>query len=142
MIEVGADVRPSMAVLLTPHEAQAKQAELTPDNLLALLRSGPAWWVRWNGRLVALGGLSVMWQGRAAVWGYLGGDAGPAMVCMTREVEKQLRAFAMDFPRIEAYVQRNHEAGHRWIRMLGFQKEGVMRKFANDHDYVMYARVT
>jgi RimJ/RimL family protein N-acetyltransferase len=47
-----------------------------------------------------------------------------------------------DFKRVEAYVDANFEAGHRWITMLGFEREGYMRAFSPlGDDAVLYARI-
>lgn len=142
MIEFSTEVRPSMAIELEPHDGQRNQAPLTPDNLYALIKAGPSWCVRLGGKVVAVGGHTPMWKGRTLLWGYLGADCRPAMAAMTRRVRKEVEAMAVEFTRIEAYAERHHAAGNRWLRLLGFQKEGVMRKFANDRDYILYARVS
>ncbi len=129
-----------MALELEPHEGQKAQAPLSPDNLYALVKSGPAWAVRLDGKLVAIGGHTPVWQGRTILWGYLGADCGPALRAMTRRIAAEVEALAVEFPRIEAYAERNHAQGVRWLRLLGFQREGLMRKFANGRDYHLYAR--
>lgn len=130
-----------MALELEPHSGQSAQAPLSPDNLYALTRSGPSWAVRLDGKLVALGGHTPLWEGRTVLWGYLGADCGRALPAMTRRVLAEVESLAVEFPRIEAYAERHHEQGNRWLRLLGFRKEGVMRKFANGRDYVLYARI-
>ncbi len=142
MIEFSTEVRPSMALELEPHSGQKRQAPLTATNLFHLIRSGQAWAVRLNGKLVALGGHTPVWPGRTVLWGYLGADCGPALPVMTREVLRQIKNLEIEFPRMEAYAERRHKEGHRWLRLLGFKHEGVMRKFCNGVDYSMYARVT
>jgi hypothetical protein len=141
MIEFSTELRPSMALELEPHEGQAKQYPLTPTNLYELLSRGPAWAVRLNGKLVAVGGHTPIWAGRTVLWGYLGADCGPALPTMTREVLRQIKTIKVEFPRIEAYADRHHKAGNRWLRILGFKHEGVMRKFCNGVDYSLYSRV-
>lgn len=143
MISIHEGVRPHMALLLKPQAAQKKLTELTPQALYTLAGSGPSWWATHNDNLVALFGHVPIWQGRTMMWSYLGEDAGPAMLKLTREVKNILDANAVEFPRAEAYVERHHEAGHRWTRLLGFKREsGVMQKFAHGRDYILYARVT
>ena len=131
-----------MALQLEPHAGQAAQAPLSSDNLYALIHSGPAWSVRLDGKLVALGGHTPVWPGRTILWGYLGGDCGPALAAMTKEVRRNVRDMLVEFPRMEAYAERHHVPGHRWLKLLGFKQEGLMRKFYNDRDYVLYAKVT
>lgn len=142
MIEFSQDVRPSMALQLQPHRGQAAQMALSPELLHALINSGPSWAVRLDGRLVALGGHTPVWKGRTILWGYVGGDAGPALRAMTREIRRQVAAMSVEFPRMEAYAERHHKTGRQWLGMLGFKREGLMRSFYNGRDYVLYAKVT
>lgn len=83
-----------------------------------------------------------MWPGRTILWGYLGADCGRALPVMTKEIRRQIRGMAVEFPRMEAYAERHHAEGHRWLKLLGFKQEGLMRKFYNGRDYVLYAKVT
>lgn len=142
MIEFSTNVRPSMALELEVHKGQEGQAPLSAENLFKLIASGPAWAVRLDGKLVAIGGHSPVWPGRTVLWGYLGSNCGPALAVMTKEVRRQLREMTVEFPRMEAYAERHHDEGHRWLRLLGFKREGLMRKFYNGRDYVIYAKVT
>lgn len=142
MIEIAKGTLPSMALQLAVNPGQRNQAPLTPDSLFKLAASGPTWNVRLNGRIVAVGGYTELWPGRAALWAYLGGDCGPALPAMTRAVRQQVAAMQVEFPRIEVYAERNHKAGRRWLEILGFRKEGVMRRFAHNADYIMYSKVT
>lgn len=61
---------------------------------------------------------------------------------------KAIRQFCEDqfkntsIQRIQMNVQLDFEPGHRWARALGFQVEGIMRKYGlNGKDHVLYARV-
>lgn len=140
MTEFFEGITPSMALELDLNPGQIGEADLTPYNLYLLHRSGPAWHARRNGKLVALGGHAPVWAGRTVVWGYLGADSGPSLPAMTRKVRAEMDALALEFPRIEAYASRNYGAASRWLVMLGFRREGLMRKFASGRDYFMYAR--
>jgi hypothetical protein len=140
MTEFFEGIRPSMALELELAPGQKNEAVLSPHNLYQLQQAGTAWHVRRNGKLVALGGHTPVWAGRTVVWGYLGADCGPSMAAMTRKVRQELDALALEFPRIEAYASRNYGAASRWLVLLGFRREGLMRKFADGRDYFMYAR--
>lgn len=140
MTEFFTGIRPSMALELDLNAGQIGEASLTPHNLYQLQATGPAWHVRRDGALVALGGYTPVWEGRAVVWGYLGANSGPSMAAMTRKVRAELDALALEFPRIEAYASRNYGAASRWLNLLGFRREGLMRKFAGGRDYFLYAR--
>lgn len=139
MIEIAPGVRPTMALELVPSAFQARATPITPELVYQLGKAGPGWSVRIDGQLVALGGYTELWHGRAALWGFLGAHCRPAMVAMTRRVRAEIEA--LDYERVEAYVALSHVEGHRWIRMLGFQREGTMRRFSRGMDYTLYARV-
>jgi hypothetical protein len=140
MTEFFEGIKPSMALELDLNPGQKGEAAPTPHNLYELQSAGPSWHVRRNGELVALGGYTLLWKGRAVVWGYLGVNSGPSMPAMTRKVRQTLDDLALEFPRIEAYASRNYGAASRWLVLLGFRREGLMRKFADGRDYFMYAR--
>lgn len=48
-----------------------------------------------------------------------------------------------DYHRIEAVVRVGHAAGHRWIRRLGFRREGLMQNYGygGTIGYHLYARI-
>jgi hypothetical protein len=140
MTEFFEGIKPSMALELDLNPGQRGEAAPTPDNLYRLQQAGPAWHVRRDGKLVALGGYTPVWQGRAVAWAYLGRDSGPSMPAITRKVRRTLDDLALEFPRIEAYASRNYGAASRWLVLLGFRREGLLRKFADGRDYFMYAR--
>jgi hypothetical protein len=140
MTEFFEGIKPSMALELDLAPGQRGEAAPTPQNLYELQRAGSAWHVRRDGKLVAMGGHTPLWTGRTVVWGYLGENAGPSLPAMTRKVRAQLEVLALEFPRIEAYASRNYGAASRWLVMLGFRREGLMRKFADGRDYILFAR--
>lgn len=43
--------------------------------------------------------------------------------------------------RVWCAVDASDDNGHRWLRALGFEPEGLMRKYAKGRDYVLYAKV-
>jgi RimJ/RimL family protein N-acetyltransferase len=81
----------------------------------------------------------VLTRTRAQGWGIVGRDAGPQLLAITRKVGEFLEA--QDFMRIETSVRTEFPAAHRWARMLGFQREGTLRKWDEGRDCDIYARV-
>lgn len=141
MIEFTTNVRPSMILDMDVQKSQHNDAPLTPEQVFQFVMNGKAWAAKLNGKVVALAGYVPVWEGRAILWGLIGSDAGPAMSAMYLRTRAELKNVQVDFPRVEAYVARHHEAGHRLIKMLGFINEGNMRKFYGGDDYCMYAKV-
>lgn len=139
MIEIQAGISPGMALEIVPAPFQDS---LTPMSALAVYnfgRLGPAWAVKREGKVVAIAGHMPQWDGRTIAWASLGAHCGPALTAMIRHFHREVSALAYD--RVEAYVACNHEAGHKFIKMLGFRREGTMRKFAHGRDYTLYAKV-
>ena len=97
-----------------------------------------------EGRIVVCTGLIHVWPGRSIAWAFIADDIGVhGMVSLTRAVQRFLNLRLNE--RIEAAVEADFLPGHRWARMLGFEREtpGVMRHFfADGKDAVLYARVS
>jgi len=94
-----------------------------------------------DGRVVACAGILPQWEGRAVTWAYLDERAGEHMTALHRAVKRYLDACPIR--RIEATVDCEFEAGHRWARMLGFQLECErMRAYrADGGDSALYVRI-
>lgn len=140
MIEFTNDVRPSTILLIDVNAQQKLEAPLTPLMLYHFINTGKSWGCKLDGKFVAIGGYTPVWEGRAVVWGLLGNDCRKAMPAMTRRIKKELTELRVAFPRVEAYTARHHEEGHRWLKMLGFVYEGPLRKFFKGKDYCMYVK--
>ena len=80
---------------------------------------------------------------RAVICSFISKDAGKAMYKMV----KKLRALLDDgiaktrMDRVEMTVLSGFKHGERFAEMLGFECEGVMRKYYKGKDYKLYARV-
>lgn len=124
---------------------QDKQAMLAgnladPAYVAALVASGNAFTALVDGHAVAFGGCLEMWRGRAYMWSLIGRDAGPHMRVLVRAAAGFLKV--APWTRIEAAVASDFRAGHRLVRMLGFEFEGRMRAYAPDGaDHDLYARI-
>jgi RimJ/RimL family protein N-acetyltransferase len=95
-----------------------------------------------DGRPIACAGVFPIWEGRAYLWCWLGCNA-------TAKTFLELHRFAkrfldgLPFRRVEAAVECDFAAGHRWVKALGFELEAPrMRCFEIDgRDSALYARV-
>lgn len=110
---------------------QADQQDLSviiadPGYGPALLLAGPCYTVFDGDQVLGCGGVQEYGAHRAEVWGLLSEYAGPHMRWMTRAVAGWLQQ--APYPRIEAVVSAGFAPGHRWVRLLGFEQEGPVRK--------------
>ena len=92
----------------------------------------------YNGEIIGCGGMIEVYQDRAILWSLVGANAGKAFVAAHRAVERFLSLY--NYRRVETIVLTSHYAAHRWIRMLGFVREGTMTNYFNGTDFDLYAR--
>lgn len=87
-------------------------------------------------------GAAEYWEGRAHVWAVVSDRVN---VGNFRGVHAQAKAFldGLPFRRLEAAVECDFDAGHRWVKALGFTLEALrLRKYqVNGDDCALYARV-
>lgn len=106
-----------------------------------LCQRGPAFQVLRDGVPVAAGGLVEIRPHHATAWAYVGADAGPAMVALTRAVRRVVGSRA--YERVDTTVQGDFEAGHRWAEMLGFERVATLRRWGADRgDYTLFERIS
>jgi hypothetical protein len=77
----------------------------------------------------------------AVLWGFVGTDCGKRMLQVHRAVKRFVDA--VQVRRIEATVLAGFKPGCRWMDLLGFEREGLMRCYGPDGaDYYRYAKVS
>ena len=94
-----------------------------------------------EGRPIACVGIVKHWEGRGEAWAFLAGDCRPWFTAIHRA---SLRALAFaGFRRVEAVVDYEFKAGHRWVKSLGFEVEAErLRAYRpTGGDCTLYARV-
>ena len=125
---------------LTLQPRQAREVAFLEADMLKLLEGPLAYTAALEGHPVACCGIQMREFGIGTLWSFLGDDAGPYMTTLTR-AGRRLMAIA-DLRRIEATTPVDFLAGCRWLKVLGFQLEGTMRRFAPDGaDHLLYSRV-
>ncbi len=137
-----APMTPDHVLALTPQHKQADMpADARVDTALALSSQGGAWAVLDGGEVLAIAGVAEQWPGRGLAWCLLSKDAGRRMVGITRMVGRYLGA--LDYRRIEMYVDAQFCEGCRWAELLGFKNEtpeGMDGFFPNGNRAFMYGR--
>ena len=106
----------------------------------ALAQAGPCFTGIADGEIVACSGVVKQWDNRATAWALISENAGKHFVKIHKAVKRFLDL--SDIRRIEAYADVGFDQGHRWLHMLGFEREGYMRCYSpNGNDAVLYARI-
>lgn len=101
---------------------------------------GVGWALVENGVPIGCGGIVEIWENRAQAWALIS----PRALNCFRVVHRLALSVLADVPwrRIEMDVDAGHAAGIAWAQRLGFELEGVRRKFTTDgRDVMLFARV-
>ena len=94
--------------------------------------------------IIACGGVMILSEGVAEIWTL----QSPLVEKHPIEFHKFMLQWRDIFQkkfnlvRMQASVQADVEKHIKWIEMLGFKREGCMRKYYGGKDYYMYARIT
>lgn len=99
--------------------AEGGKMALTSEQM-AMLAETDCWTIACDGDPIICGGFIPYWSGRCMAWTYMGANAGPHIVHITRVVREKLAAVK---GRIEMTVRADFANGLRWARMLGFTVE-------------------
>lgn len=88
--------------------------------------------------------LAIFWfwnlgGGRVSVGSFLSQNCGEYFREMQRLIERLFKFY--NATRYEALVKTDFENGHRMIKILGFEREGTMKKFFDGKDFDLYARL-
>ena len=127
-------------LLLQPSQAMMQSIINKPGYGESLAVAGPAYSAIDGDQVFACMGMIPQWEDRAIAWGLISAEAGQHFRAITKAVLRSMELHP--FRRIETAVACNFPQGHRWVKMLGFEREGTMRAytpFGDDCD--LYARV-
>jgi hypothetical protein len=113
-----------------------------PEAIAKSLLRGPAYTIT-NGVPIACGGVLPLWK-----------DVGEGWVVTSPLVEKYPVTFAktvwratkkliesMDLYRIQTVVDAEHEVSQIWVERMGFENEGLMKKYLGGRDFYRYALI-
>jgi hypothetical protein len=127
-------------LLLQPSQAIMQETLTRPEYAKSLYEAGPAYSLVDGDAVFASMGLIPQWEHRAIAWGLIAKEAGPHFRTIHKAVLRTMEIHP--YRRIETSVACDFEQGHRWARMLGFEREGRMRAFTPDgHDCDLYGRI-
>lgn len=132
--------RPWMAERLQLQAAQQITGQtMTPENVAMAIEGGMALAGVKADKIVGMAGIFERWSGVGLAWALLAEDFAEHRVSVFKLMKRALDVSPLI--RIEAHVAEGHAEGERLLDHLGFEKEGVMRKFWQNRDYSLFAQV-
>jgi hypothetical protein len=105
----------------------------------SLAAAGPAFTATVDGEVIACIGTIPQWKDYARAWALLSRHSGKNLLALTRGIRRWLRFH--NAGRVDTAVACDFPQAIRWAQMLGFEREGVMRKYAEGKDFYLYAQV-
>ena len=132
---------------LQPQREQASELASIGDWRVTICQAascGPAWTVWLDERAIACAGVALRWTGRATLWAVLEDDIPVrCWLALHRAVLARIPPLLeLGVRRLEAEAQCGFEPSRRWLRMLGFEEEGLMRRYGpGGEDFYRFARL-
>ncbi len=95
-----------------------------------------------DGRIISCGGVVIEKWGNAYVWQVPSVYVKDVKVSYCKYIRKWLDDIAQEYAlnRFETTCV-NDGLHNRWMKFLGFEVEGIKKKYINGQDYVMFAKV-
>lgn len=110
------------------------------EYLKYLQLQGPAATAEHDGKILACAGVSFQGFGMGVLWAFVSKDAGKHFVRLDRATRRLLELAKLK--RIEAAAEASFAPGCRWLELLGFEREGLMRAYGpNGEDHMRYALI-
>ena len=85
----------------------------------------------WDGEVVGVGGVIIYWEGVGEVWILLSPKIRKFPIQMVRCIRKMYEKHSTDrsFRRLQCVVSIDFPQGQKMVESLGFEKEGLLRKY-------------
>ena len=107
-------------------------------------KNGDGFIGRYDGDVVVASGVMNLWPGVGEAWALFTPEAQPVRRVISRHFKRMfdLVIIANGYHRVQASVRADFTAGIRFAEWLGFEEEGVMKRYdAEQNDYLRMARI-
>lgn len=121
---------------------EIQPAQLHEINFCQAIPSSAISLVDDNGEIMAVLGDCEVYKGRGVAIAFISANAGRHMTTIVRLIKRMIDVGMAKFgyERLEMSVLNGFLPGERMAEMLGFECEGLMRKYFKGKDYKLYAK--
>lgn len=123
-------------------DVRAHELRLLNDGLLDYLQSGVAFTGIVDGRIISCGGLNMLGYNNADLWQIPSVYVDTMTIAYAKYIRKWVldmkRKFQLDRMETLCVDDSLHD---RWMKFLGFEREGVKRRYIEGQDYALWGRI-
>jgi len=136
----------ALEILVRPHDEKNVKESKEFETWAEANANGAAFTGRRisDGKILACAGVRILWPGVGEAWAIFCNEIGSYKKEAYIYVLTYLKQIIEDFKlrRIQAYVRADVPIALKYIEQLGFQQEGLLRKFGRDgKDQYIYALI-
>ena len=114
-----------------------------PELIAKRFTQGTAYTIEAMEGLVASGGVISLWKGVGEAWVVTSSLVDVYPILFAKTVWRKLYEIVNNngIERVQTTIHKDHIISQRWAERMGFENEGLMRKFLGGEDYYRYALV-
>ena len=115
------------------------------DTIHFNMERGPSGALYYNGKLLGIIGVAVLWKGVGEVWTIIDDSIKhkyKRQLIVGVRTALDITQISLALTRVQVAIESNEDYSQSWPLALGFTLEGVMRNFGMDgSDYTLYGRI-
>ena len=117
--------------------------EMNKGELIKSYLRGPAYTGWYDGGIVVIAGITILWPGHGEVWALFSKSFKNHKFFIHRESLRHIRWLATkhNLRRIQASALKDNESASRWLEHLGFTPEGDMPEYWQGKTFTRWARI-
>jgi hypothetical protein len=114
-----------------------------PELIAKKFTRGIAYTIEAPEGLVASGGVIPLWKGVGEAWVVTSDLVEKYPIFFAKTVWRKLHEIldVNGIERVQTTIHRDHMVSQRWAERMGFENEGLMRRFLGGEDYYRYALI-
>ncbi|GAH46646.1 unnamed protein product [marine sediment metagenome] len=114
-----------------------------PELVAKKFAKGIAYTIEVPEGLVASGGVLPLWKGVGEAWVVTSELVETYPILFAKTVWKKLYEIinANGIERVQTTIHKDHVISQRWAERMGFENEGLMKKYLGGEDYYRYALI-
>lgn len=112
-----------------------------PNAMARRLGIGDAYTITDNGNIIASGGVVPMWKGVGEGWIVSSEFVHEYKIFFVKTVLRELMKLSEKYERIQTMIDIENVVSMKWAEWMGFECEGLRRKYIGGRDFWGYALV-